>query len=204
MTRMLKALDVHDGHDVLEIVTGTGYNAALLAHRLGDTHAFSFDIDDELVDPVHAGNIVLLQRRSDRAEGRFDRSWAGFMALRSEDVRPATPTDDGEPVARDRDAAVVRTTDLDILRPWDNLVAWFLAQLSVPTYPRRADRPSCGCASHQRGRLLVRGQRIHRQRHPAGSRSRPDAAVACRGERAHPVARAGPARLGSLRTHRHP
>lgn len=211
MTRMLEALDVHDGHDVLEIGTGTGYNAALLAHRLGDTHVFSVDVDHDLVESarqrldaigyrpilvvadgaqglhehapfdriiatcsvpaipqawldqtrvggliladlkpsVHAGNLVLLQRHRDRAEGRFDRSWAGFMALRSEDTWPATPTDAGEPVVRDRHDAVVRTSDLDTLRPWDNLVAWFLAQLSVPseigyghTLDEQTDRPA--------------------------------------------------------------
>ena len=36
MAAMLTALDAHDGHRVLEIGTGTGYHAALLAHRLGD------------------------------------------------------------------------------------------------------------------------------------------------------------------------
>src|SRR5688500_7514681 len=36
MLRMLAALDMHDADRVLEIGTGTGYNAALLAHRLGD------------------------------------------------------------------------------------------------------------------------------------------------------------------------
>jgi len=49
MARMLAALDVHDGHRVLEIGTGTGYNAALLAHRLGDEHVFSVDIGTDLV-----------------------------------------------------------------------------------------------------------------------------------------------------------
>lgn len=50
MIRMLEALDVHDGHRVLEIGTGTGYNAALLAHRLGSDHVFSVDIGADLVD----------------------------------------------------------------------------------------------------------------------------------------------------------
>ncbi|MGH3777012.1 MAG: methyltransferase domain-containing protein [Pseudonocardiaceae bacterium] len=49
MIRMLEALDVHDGHRVLEIGTGTGYNAALLAHRLGDRQVHSVDIDPVLV-----------------------------------------------------------------------------------------------------------------------------------------------------------
>lgn len=38
MVRMLEALDVHDGHRVLEI--GTGYNAALFCHRLGGGNVF--------------------------------------------------------------------------------------------------------------------------------------------------------------------
>ncbi len=76
---------------------------------------------------VHAGNLVLLKRYHDRAEGHFDRNWAGFMALRS--PSPATPA----PLPlRDRNRATPRATDLDQLRPWDNLVAWFLAQLAVP------------------------------------------------------------------------
>jgi methyltransferase of ATP-grasp peptide maturase system len=49
MIRMLEALDVTDGMRVLEIGTGTGYNAALLAHRLGSQHVCSVDIDPQLV-----------------------------------------------------------------------------------------------------------------------------------------------------------
>ena len=47
---MLERLDVHQGHRVLEIGTGTGYNAALLCHRLGAANVCSIDIDSELVD----------------------------------------------------------------------------------------------------------------------------------------------------------
>ncbi|MGH3909992.1 MAG: methyltransferase domain-containing protein [Pseudonocardiaceae bacterium] len=49
MIRMLEALQVSDGMQVCEIGTGTGYNAALLCHRLGDTHVCSIDIDPSLI-----------------------------------------------------------------------------------------------------------------------------------------------------------
>ncbi|NLU71434.1 methyltransferase domain-containing protein [Streptomyces sp. HNM0575] len=45
MARMLDSLDVRDGMGVLEIGTGSGYNAALLSHRLGDAHVTSVDLD---------------------------------------------------------------------------------------------------------------------------------------------------------------
>jgi methyltransferase of ATP-grasp peptide maturase system len=48
--RMLESLDVHDGHRVLEIGTGSGYNCALLCQRLGSEQVTSVDIDPELVD----------------------------------------------------------------------------------------------------------------------------------------------------------
>lgn len=49
MTRMLERLDIGDGHRVLEIGTGTGYNAALVSQRLGDDTVFSVDIEPNLV-----------------------------------------------------------------------------------------------------------------------------------------------------------
>jgi len=51
---MLEALDVHDGMRVLEIGTGTGYNAALLSHRLGDANVCSVDLDPGLVADARA------------------------------------------------------------------------------------------------------------------------------------------------------
>lgn len=50
MATMLAALDLQDGNRVLEIGAGTGYNAALLAHRLGDDRVTSIDLDPEIVE----------------------------------------------------------------------------------------------------------------------------------------------------------
>jgi methyltransferase of ATP-grasp peptide maturase system len=50
MAVMLAILDVSAGQRVLEIGTGTGYNAALLCHRLGDANVTTVDIDAGLVD----------------------------------------------------------------------------------------------------------------------------------------------------------
>lgn len=54
MIRMLEVLDIQDGHRVLEIGTGTGYNAALLSHRLGDDNVFSIDVDPDLIATARA------------------------------------------------------------------------------------------------------------------------------------------------------
>ncbi len=48
MAAMLAAVDVHDGHRVLEVGTGTGYNAALLVNRLGDDHVTTVEVDPAL------------------------------------------------------------------------------------------------------------------------------------------------------------
>ncbi|MGW8380262.1 methyltransferase domain-containing protein [Streptomyces sp. ODS28] len=50
MARMLEALQVREGMRVLEIGTGSGYNAALLAHRLGDERVTTVDLEPEITE----------------------------------------------------------------------------------------------------------------------------------------------------------
>ncbi|WP_051840900.1 methyltransferase domain-containing protein [Streptomyces sp. NRRL F-5126] len=54
MAGMLDELDVRDGDRVLEIGAGTGYNAALLAHRLGDGLVTTVDLDPEITESARA------------------------------------------------------------------------------------------------------------------------------------------------------
>jgi len=50
MARFLELLDIQDGNSVLEIGTGSGYNAAILCEWLGSERVTSIDIDGELVE----------------------------------------------------------------------------------------------------------------------------------------------------------
>jgi protein-L-isoaspartate O-methyltransferase len=50
MAGMLEALDLRPGHRVLEIGTGTGYNAALLCGRVGDQNVVSVELDPHLAE----------------------------------------------------------------------------------------------------------------------------------------------------------
>jgi protein-L-isoaspartate(D-aspartate) O-methyltransferase len=50
MAIMLEQLELKPGHRVLEIGAGTGYNAALMAHLVGDHgHVVTMDIDEDIV-----------------------------------------------------------------------------------------------------------------------------------------------------------
>lgn len=54
MALMLEALDVHDRHRVLEIGTGTGYNAALLTERLGPAQVTTVEVDPAVAQAAAA------------------------------------------------------------------------------------------------------------------------------------------------------
>jgi protein-L-isoaspartate(D-aspartate) O-methyltransferase len=82
MATMLEHLDARPGHRVLEIGTGTGYNAALLCHALGSDAVTSVDLDeplavqaaDRLRELGFTPRIVVADGRVGAAErGPFDR-----------------------------------------------------------------------------------------------------------------------------------
>ncbi|MFE2040797.1 methyltransferase, FxLD system [Streptomyces sp. NPDC059477] len=52
---MLDQLDAQPGERILELGAGSGYNAALLAHLVGETgHVTTIDVDDDLVEGARA------------------------------------------------------------------------------------------------------------------------------------------------------
>ena len=56
MAIMLEQLDLQPGHRVLEIGAGSGYNAGLMAHIVGDSgQVTTIDIDEDLVESARTG-----------------------------------------------------------------------------------------------------------------------------------------------------
>jgi len=93
MAYMLDLLDVQDGQRVLEIGTGTGYNAAILCHRLGDMNVASIDLHPDLVDSARGWLAQLgywpCLAAGDGAEGMPDR--APFDRILATCAVPALP-----------------------------------------------------------------------------------------------------------------
>lgn len=78
MADMLDALDVRQGARVLEVGTGTGYNAALLCWLVGDTHVTTVDHSERLATMARIQlkdmGLAPVVRCADGAEGVADRA----------------------------------------------------------------------------------------------------------------------------------
>ena len=94
MALMLDALDVREGMRVLEIGTGPGWNAALLAHRLGDSRVTTVDLDPDITDAARSHLAVSGHRpvvlTGDGARGCPGR--APFDRIIATCTVPAVPT----------------------------------------------------------------------------------------------------------------
>ncbi|CAM5445402.1 methyltransferase domain-containing protein [Streptomyces californicus] len=145
--RMLDLLDVRPGHRVLEIGTGTGWNAALLAHRLGPGPVTTVEVDPALAARAaarleDAGLGVRTVRgdgaRGAGAEGPYDRTVA-TCSVRS--VPPAW-------IEGTRPGGIV-------LVPWESpWLCYGLLRLTVDGYGGAS-----GSFSPYSAFMLMRGQR---------------------------------------------
>ena len=72
MAQMLTALDVTDDARVLEIGIGTGYDAALLCHRLRDEQVHSIDVEPALTE-IARERLAALAASLDEQEGEEQR-----------------------------------------------------------------------------------------------------------------------------------
>lgn len=75
MAVMLDRLDIRPTQKILEIGTGTGYNTAILAHRVGPEHVCSVDIDPGLVDDAR-GRLATLDQRPNLSARNGAEGWA--------------------------------------------------------------------------------------------------------------------------------
>ncbi|MET8808666.1 hypothetical protein [Streptomyces sp. NPDC004546] len=85
MLAMLDALDARGGDTVFELGTGTGYNAALLSHRLGDQNVITIDVDPDLAGAaaqrLAAAGLHPFVATGDGAGGWPERApYRGFIA----------------------------------------------------------------------------------------------------------------------------
>lgn len=145
---MLRQLDVRDGMRILEIGTGTGWNAALLAHRLGDRNVVSVEIDPQVAEQacraLAAAGRHPLVATGDGADG--------YAAGAPYDRVIATCAVQHVPYAW------VEQTRPDglVLSPWGTaLDNGYLLHLSVHN-----DRTATGRFGDEVGFMWMRGQRI--------------------------------------------
>ncbi|MGW2018111.1 methyltransferase domain-containing protein [Streptomyces sp. NPDC001927] len=145
--RMLGMLDVKSGHKVLEVGTGTGWNAGLLAHRLGADNVTTVE-----VDPVLAVQAALnLKKVGLEPEAICGDGAAGHPASAPYDRIIATCS------VREVPRAWVEQTRPGgvILTPWETpWVCYGLAHLVVDT-----DGQASGLFHPHSAFMLMRNQR---------------------------------------------
>jgi protein-L-isoaspartate O-methyltransferase len=156
MAGMLEALELEPHHRVLEIGTGTGYNAALLCQRVGSANVTSIELDPALADAacaalasiglsptVYAGDGAAPLPQA----GRFDR----IIATAATDHIPAAWINQlapGGAIVADLRGGIagslVRLAALEADETVETVQGWFLrlpgAFMPMRTHPARSYR----------------------------------------------------------------
>ncbi|MEU6246454.1 methyltransferase domain-containing protein [Glycomyces sp. NPDC047010] len=151
MAYMLEALQLQEGMTVLEIGTGTGYNAALLCNRLGDDALVaSVDLDAELVDAARARldalglhpTLTALDGRNTTTLGQtFDRIIATAGARRIPPAWGSQLNEDGRLVADvgggtcPRIATLTRQPNGDLRGRLHTRPGWFMPMRPNAAHP---------------------------------------------------------------------
>ena len=118
----------------------------------------------------HAGNLVLLHRHDDRAEGRFDAGYGSFMTMRHAEPPPPKPAYP----RHDRATAARSVTHLELPRPWEDLVFWFFAHLDADLARARHGQVMDSATRHPGDAFLATpdGSWCEISAHPDGSGGR--------------------------------
>jgi len=109
MAAMLQALRVSSGQRVLEIGTGTGYNAALLAHRLGQQNVTSVEIDPAVAEHARR-RLAEAGYRPAVVTGDGEHGWAGGAPYDRLIATVAVPAVPPAWLAQIRDGGVIVTS----------------------------------------------------------------------------------------------
>ncbi|MFE3096850.1 methyltransferase domain-containing protein [Streptomyces sp. NPDC059248] len=122
MALMLEALEVRYGDRVLEIGAGTGYNAALLCHRVGDDRVTTVDLDPEITESARA-HLAAAGRRPAVVTGDGARGVPGrapFDRILATCTLPVIPYDWLAQCAPDAGIVAPVSTGLVVLRVRDD------------------------------------------------------------------------------------
>lgn len=133
---MLRLLDVHPGHRVLDVGSGSGWTTALLAHLVGPTGSvLGVELEPELVS-FGAANL-----------GRTDRTWAT--------IRQASPGVLGDPEGAPYDRILVSAMADTMPQPLvDQLADDGVLVVPVDGTMQRVTNPGAVVTAHGRYRFV--------------------------------------------------